>query len=101
MARYAFTNSKTGVGSNRSPERTRPLLLPRSPAPHGADGSPASADEAPPAQSSSGHPAGDRYRDRSGEPSCGSPGPSARTPQPAPPAYDPHARAPPVAAETP
>jgi hypothetical protein len=100
MAWFAFTNSKTAVGSNWSPEQTRPRLLPKSPALRVIGDSPAAADEAPPAQTSSNRLRDDLHLPRSGEPSCGSPAPSARTHEPVPPAFDPLGRAPPSADET-
>src|SRR5262245_61072383 len=100
MAWFALTNRKTSSQPTRSPERTRPRLLPESPAPHGADGSPAAADEAPPAPPSADRRYGDLRPDRSGAPSCESTAPSARTPATAPPACDPHGREPPSAGET-
>src|SRR6188768_1152021 len=68
------------MGSIRSPERTRPRLLPGSPALHAAGDSPASGGAAPPAPPSSGPPrAASRPDRRSDAPSCGSPVLTAQT----------------------
>src|ERR1041384_1547879 len=94
-------NSNPSEGSSRSPERTRPWLLPKSPAPDEADGSPDEDDSAPHAPSSSDHPPDGLHPDPTDGPSCGSTAPSARTPGTTPPGFDPLEPIPPSGLETP
>src|ERR1700693_1535691 len=96
-----FTNSKTSPAPSRSPEQTRPRLLPESPALCVAAHSHDAAAAAPPAPPSSARRYAAPRPNPPAAPSCQSPAPTARTPVTAPPACAPTAPTPPSAAETP
>src|ERR1700693_1294646 len=100
-ARLLFTNPKTSRVIRRSPEQTRPRLLPESPARASAAGSHGAAARAPPPRRSSTRRCVVLRPDPSGRPSSGSPAPMAQTLAPAPPGYVPTEPAPPSVAETP